>query len=343
MGASPISSHRILMLALLLSCLAQGDDKPAAHVFFDETFREKGDAWSSQSAQIADHQLVLSCSSDGMYDGVQIVFMPMLNLPAAGQGCLRLRFVLAGVESPGGAYAARFFLLPTRLPADTFIDSYGAEHGLTLAISGDDKGATVSLSSQNAPGPGYGKPLFSGSCTPKAFPLPLEILLDRTSYRLTCGGDVVSGTGSRSGRHNLAEAKWQGDVSAAIRLVTLTKGNKPRLRLTEAKAVLEPSTQITLPDTGTAARARGPISATVQVQPLVTRSIGGYDQVQPLFGGNVNGMSKGKADALLRELNLNTSRLHMWPDTYGAPKEMRSPTGPSRSQLWKTIPGSGRC
>jgi hypothetical protein len=339
MGASTISSPCFLILALLLTSLAQGEDQPTAHAFFDETFKDKSNAWSSQSAQIAEHQLVLSCSSDGMYDGVQIVFTPTLNLPPAGHGCLRLRFVLAGVESPNGGYSARFFLLPTRIPADLFIDSYGAEHGLTLEISGDDKSATLSLSTKNSPGPGYGKPLYSGSFTPKAYPLPIEILLDQTSFRLTCGAEVKSSTGSRSGRHNLADAKWQGDVSSAIRLVTLTKGNKPKLRLTEAKAVFEPSTQITLAVTGAATRATGPISATVQVQPLVMRSIGGYDQVQPLFGGNVNGASKGKADALLRDLNLNTSRLHMWPDTYGAPKEMRSPTSPSFAAQFGTNGG----
>lgn len=339
MDASTISSPRFLILAFLLASLAQGEDQPTSHAFFDETFRDKSDAWSSQSAQIAEHQLVLSCSSDGMYDGVQIVFTPTLKLPPAGHGCLRLRFVLTGVESPNGGYSARFFLLPTRIPADQFIDSYGAEHGLTLEISGDDKSATLSLSTKNSPGPGYGKPLYSGSFTPKAYPLPIEILLDQTSFRLTCGAEVKSSTGSRSGRHNLADAKWQGDVSSAIRLVTLTKGNKPNLHLTEAKAVFEPSAQITLAVTGPATRARGPISATVQVQPLVMRSIGGYDQVQPLFGGNVNGASKGKADALLRDLNLNTSRLHMWPDTYGAPKEMRSPTSPSFAAQFGTNGG----
>jgi hypothetical protein len=67
----------------------------------------------------------------------------------------------------------------------------------------------------------------------------------------------------------------------------------------------------------------------VQVRPLVTQAAEGYDQVQALFGGNVNGESKGLADALICDLNLNTSRLHLWPEVFGAPPDKQAPVTPA--------------
>ncbi len=188
---------------------------------------------------------------------------------------------------------------------------------------------SLSLYGNDGSDKGIGKLLYCGRASVKAFPLPVTLQVDREVFFLQFGSEVETKSGSRSGHHGLVEEKWKGDVGFGVRLVTLTDGNKPTMRLANVSAVTELPAASVGNQSGKPSKRSSPITAVVQVRPELIQSSGGYDQVQPLFGGNVNGQSKGKADALIRELNLNTSRFHMWPETYGAPKEMRAPTSPS--------------
>lgn len=307
--------------------IAESDAGTRRHVFFDENFQAKGGAWMSQNAQTTDGQLVLSCASDGLWHGVQAIFAPAVAVPDAGEGTLRLQFTLAGVATPKGGYSARFFLTPGVHDGWKWIEPYGLAHVLALYVDGDEKGGTVSLCGKSGE-TGAGKVLYSGAFAAKSFPLPVDLRLDQAAYRIEFGSEVETKRGSRLGYHHLAEGQWQADATFGVRLVNSTKGNKPQMRLSHAKAAVELPAHLpakALPG------MREPIPAAIRVHPTVVQSVGGYDQVQALFGGNVNGSTGDKATALLSDLNLNTSRIHMFEDVYGAPPEKQAPVTPSWS------------
>ncbi len=324
-----VSGLQGLVTLLLAGVLAARGDAPPSHSLFDVTFREKSPVWAAPGAALEDGNLVLSCNSGKQYDGVQAVFTPVLSLPPAGEGCLRLRFTVAGVHSPAGGCIARFFLLPNRLDPWQWAEAYGKPHALILALEGSEAQMTIALYARSSEETkGSGQLLFSGVVPAQAFPLAVDLQVDRRNYRLQFGGGdaVTTEKGARSGQHGLAEARWQGEVGFGARLINATKDNKPQLRLAQASAAIELSTSLAPAGAGNApATGRKPVTAVIQVHPDVVRAVGGYDQVQALFGGNVNGESRGKADDLVRELNLNTSRLHMWPDVFGATGSNQSP------------------
>jgi len=319
---------RFLPVLLAFTLCVHGEAPPLSHVLFDATFKQQSGDWMAPGARLDNGQLVLACTSDKLYDGVQLVFTRALSVPPAGEGCLRLRFTVDGARSPAGGYLARFFLLPNRLNPYKWTDSYGMPHALTLCLEGDEARATLSLYARNgAEATGLGQLLFSGGLTSKSFPLPVDLHVDRENFRIQFGdAEVATEKGARSGRHNLAAAIWQGEAGFGARLINATQGNKPEMRLTGASAAIELATTLAPASAGAGtAPGRKPVTAVVQVYPEVVRAVGGYDQVQALFGGNVNGESLGKADDLFRELNLNTCRLHMWPDIFGAVGSNRSP------------------
>lgn len=322
---------RWLPMLLIASLRVRAETQPPTHALFDVTFGEPSAAWSAPSGRLENGHLVLTSNTGKLYDGVQLTFTPTLTLPPAGQGGLRLRFTVAGVRSPAGGYIARFFLLPQRLELGKWVDPYGMPHALTLALSGSDGQATLSLYSRNGPEmQAPGRLLFSGTVAPAEFPLSLDLFVDRESYRLRCGDEVATEKGARSGPHGLVDSIWADVVGCGIRLINATPGNQPELRLAAAGAAIELTTELAPPVAGaTVSPDRRPIEAVTQVHPRIVRSSGGYDQVQALFGGNVNGESRGNADALIRELHLNTSRLHLWPDIFGAPPDKQSPLTPS--------------
>lgn len=50
----------------------------------------------------------------------------------------------------------------------------------------------------------------------------------------------------------------------------------------------------------------------VRIMPDVQYEVNGWAEVQPIFGGNVNGTSRGEAVELIRELNMSSARAFLW-------------------------------
>lgn len=77
----------------------------------------------------------------------------------------------------------------------------------------------------------------------------------------------------------------------------------------------------------------------IEIDAGKTLSVNGYSQVQPIFGGCVNGESRGKAVEQIRALNLNSARAYFWPErTF--PKDKKYPYTPWAAQQYGGKPVS---
>lgn len=337
----------VLVLVLFVHVSGYALAQTLTQSYFDESFTStQNTAWATltPAATITDGHLVLSYDGGKKYDGTQIVFPTALHLPQPSQGMLHLSLTIDKVDATTGGWSLRYFLLPEKLAPFKWIDPYGKPHVLSLNIEdykGDSQKIQFSLYSNDGTAKGSGKLLYHGVGAANTFPLTVDLQCNQEVFTLKYSADIQTRTGARSGHHGLNVAQWNGDAGCGIRLVNLTQDNTINLHLSHASAQLYQSDQpnAAANDTQPAEDDSAKLTADIRVYPKWAQAIGGYDQVQALFGGNTNGESRGGANALLRELNLNTSRLHLWPETFGAPKQMQSPATPYFVAQFGTIGG----
>ena len=336
-----------MLLLMVLPLAGYAQDNAVTQTYFDENFKStQGAAWASLSpaAGIVDGHFVLPYDKGKKYDGTQIIFPTALHLPKQDQGQLRLSLTIDNVEAKAGGWIVRFFLLPEKLAPFKWIDPYGKPHVLSLNIT-DYKGTgeqiQLSLYSNDGTAKGSGKLLYNGVGSAKSFPLTIDLKCNQSIFSLKFNSEIQTQKGARSGHHGLDVGQWNADAGCGLRFVNLTDGNKMKLHLSHALAQLlqTDQPQSNKVDSKSPLDEGAKLSADIRVHPQWIQSIGGYDQIQALFGGNTNGESRGGANELLRELNLNTSRLHLWPETYGAPKAMQSPTTPYFVKQFGTVGG----
>lgn len=320
----------LISILLLASCswLAAQEGVDSTRTIFDMASSSLESALGAPKRE--GDTIQLACNGGKLWDGRQIVFPEACALPAHGNGLLHLEFTIATVDSPAGGWSTRLFLLPGRPAPSRFLDPYGKPDVLAVYIEGSKQDVRISLYvNDRSVSNDAGILLFSGRTTAAAFPLVVDLRCDREIFMLQLGKQVETVSGTRSGRLRLSPDVWNGEVTCGLRLVNLTAGNKPTLHLAQARGAIEPALPVPVSGTQASAATGETLETTVIVHPTTIRATGGFDTVQGLFGGNVNGQSRGQADELLRELRLNTSRLHMWPNIYGAPKDMQAPISPA--------------
>lgn len=316
--------------------------------YFFEPFDAPSATWVARGAKLSDGRLHLTVPGSGKYDGTALQFKPKLNMPAKEGESLRLSWVvdtLGDVENrPQTSCSARFFLVPGEI-SSIWLDPYSAKDTLHVMLTspapGEDTILVLYRKSDGQPA-GYGELLYQAKVAPKQFPLQIDLTLTAQTYRLAFNRELASDKGQVSGMHKLPAERWRDGMSFAIRVVNHAADMRAQLTLDKVSAASETApAAVKSPTTASQKEPETtkPIEVVVRARPDLRRQVGGISEVQPIFGGNVNGSTPAEADDLVRALNLNSSRVHLWPDVYGVPAAYRAPVTPwyGAQHGWKSL------
>jgi len=142
--------------------------------------------------------------------------------PPLSDGGVSTTITIGGFEkTPGGSSATGFrthlraYWSP-KLP-NGFIDPWSLSDCFWLMGSASDDGLALSLFRKTGEGAGNGTMLWSGTISPAQYPLTVHVWLGRDDYRIMSDTDIVTTTGSRSGKHGLPLDLWSAPVQFGIK------------------------------------------------------------------------------------------------------------------------------
>jgi len=178
--------------------------------------------WTFGGAAIPGTPAKLSVGKTGMHGGALLLLDSPVRIPAEDGASLHLRWKIDSFSDTSGNIdnkcTGRFFLAPAPLPS--FVDPYSLPNEIDLIVNHNGLDDTmISLYSKVDGKSGYGTLLYQGAIDPTLFPLTIDLLLTKDTYRLKFDKDVLTGAGSKSGYHQLPPDEWSGDLRLGGRIV----------------------------------------------------------------------------------------------------------------------------
>ena len=149
--------------------------------------------WRESHLVVSGGTGILSAGSRGRYDGSQMVLGKAFRLPQGPDGYLHLSLTIGDIRESTGktdfSGSARIFITPDDVGG--FADPYGMADALTVQVTRDPDGVSVSLSEKTQPGDGFGRMLYSSEADGAGFPLRFDLYVNAGAYRMTLGKPML--------------------------------------------------------------------------------------------------------------------------------------------------------